>query len=356
MHSFKKKLIALSLVFLVGLSACKGNGPDEEKTVLSESTPTVNTEESAPTRAPLSTEPGEEEVTDAATINEITRYVRDTVNGPFRSYTAFPNFSAINEIPPIVFAGNRMLNRVTTNLGLEEISRTSYEAYLKENFNPEISLPLNANYELAYNKEKDSFSPAPEDTDRNFSPFSYFLDSVVTKTGDTYYFDTYEMQYEFVNAETGREETDNPIARMMIDGVTIGFSVPVGGQDLQLIDYRPLAKTRYTLEKNAYGKFNLLARQSLPSDQAYKEEAQKHFNAVQAQRGTISGVGSNTLAVRSWASMDAGIVGSLEQGNQVYFVNVFPDTAFYLAAPASDDPGIFNYAYGFGFMAKDYIH
>ncbi len=286
---------------------------------------------------------------------EVETYIASVVNGPFRAYTQFPNFTSINQIPAVVYSGNGLLEDAIRRTGLTSIPRTGLQSYLQEELHPDVEIQALPESMLAYDKSTDSFTLPIEESSRNFRPFSIWLEPQAVRIGDEIQFEAYELSYEFVNSDTGREESNNPLARMVIDEVTIGFSTPAQRQDLHLIDHRPLAKTRYTLTINPYGSYNMLKKESVDGDSTYKLSAQEIFADIIAEYGKVQGLDGYNLSVRTWASSDASVVGNLIEGNFVYYLNPFPDTPYYLAAPASSDGGTFDYKLGFGFMTAEYI-
>ncbi len=286
-------------------------------------------------------------------IPELEAYLLKVINGAFREKVAFPDFTQVNQLPAVALAGSDLLMEATTAVGLTRMSRTAYEQYLKENLNFGITLPTNANYMLAYDQNTDSFANNYEMRTRNFRPFSIFLDPVVTQEGENVYFDAYELAYEFVNAGTGEEERANPVARMVVDGVTVGFSAPIARNDLHLIDHRPLAKTRFTLQYTL-GTWNLISKTKLTRDESYKASAQELFSDVRAVRGVAAGMPSGRLNVRYWASAESSIVGTLDNATVIWYVDCLPGTGYILGGPEAL-PGVFNYDLGFGFMAKEYV-
>ncbi len=353
--ALRQKLPLLIIAFLLMpcllLPGCKGDPEETEKT-----------EKSHPDAAPLSGEDSPSSTTEAAPlitltaadIPEIEAYISSCVNGPFREYTEFPDFIAVQQLPLVIFSGSQLLLNAAEEVGTDHFSRSNYEQLLQENFNPDITLPLNADYVLAYDKESDSFRSDYEIDLRNFTPSSFWLDPELSQEGQDIYYDAYEFNYEYVNAESGREERENPIARMVVDEVTVGFSAPIVRKDLHLIDHRPLAKTRYTLRLNKSGGYYMVSKTKLSRDAAYKASAAKEFNDVKARTGSAFRLGGNRLNIRDWASDDAQIIGTLEEGTWIWFVDPLPTTGFYLGAPAALYD-VFDYSLGFGFMHSQYV-
>ncbi len=280
-------------------------------------------------------------------------YIEKLSNGPFREYSNFPDFTNVSQIPPVVLAGNHLLYDATRPVGLTRLSRNSYEQFLQSALNPGVTLPANANYQLAYDANSENFSNAYEMEERNFRPYSIWLDAEVSQEGNDIYFDAYELSYEFVNQSTGRDERNNPIARMVVDDVTIGFAAPIAHRDLHLIDHRPLAKTRYTIRRTGDG-WHLISKTKLRRNESYKTSATEQFAEVTAQLGTAINLSSGRLNVRDWASTNASILGTLHEGTTVWYVNCLPGTGFVLGAPAARG-AVFNYQLGYGFMSAEFI-
>lgn len=349
---FKKRttvLLSFFLAITIGLTAC--NNGDNKESETPDPSQDVNVSNSGSTTSEVAEEVV---VEDQEEIKRIERYIDMVVNGPFREYISFPNFTSVQEIPIEVYAGNGLLTDALQRTGLKTLPRSSYQAYLQERFHPDVTLSMPDNNILAYDRQSDSYNVTTKESARNFTPFSIWLEPVLKKAGNTYQYEAYELSYEFVNSDTGRNEKDNPLARMVVDGVTIGYSTPSQRQDLHLIDHRQLAKTRYTLSENEYG-LNLVSKSNFGGDAVYKASALPLFQDQKASFGVVSNLEGGVLAVRNWASADASISGNLIEGNYVYYVNAFPDTPYYLAAPASQDPYVFNYKLGFGFMTAEYI-
>lgn len=337
--------LALSLALVMVLGAACGNG-DQTKNTLKEASGTT---------AAVSTEAPKPAVTiSGKDLPRVEKYIASCVNGPFREYTDFPDFMSVKQLPPVIFSGSELLRKAAGSVGMEKFARANYELYLQQHFNPEITLPVNADYVFGYDKSSDSFVTHPKTEERNFTPSSFWLDPSLSQEGNAIFFDAYEVNYDYVNAKTGREERDNPIARMVVDDVTIGFSAPIVRRDLHLIDYRPLAKTRYTLGTNEQGGFYIVSKTKLPRDEAYKASAQKMFASIEARQGSAIRLGGSTLNVRDWATEESEIIGTLEEGTALWFVNPLPQSGFYLAAPAAYGP-VFDYTLGFGFVSSHYV-
>lgn len=336
--------IFLILVLLFSAVAC--NNTDESKNGGNTTGPSGQTADPSGSSQPVV------RVTDAD-IPELEAYISSVVNGAFREKATFPDFTNVNQLPPVALAGSDLLKKATTTVGLTRMSRSAYEQYLQANLNPAITLPANANYQLAYDQSSDTFANNYEMKTRNFRPFSIFLDPVVTQDGENVYFDAYELAYEFVNAGTGEEERSNPVARMVVDDVTVGFSAPIARNDLHLIDHRQLAKTRFTLRSSLDG-WNMISKTKLTRDESYKASALALFSDLRAVRGTAAGMPSGRLNVRNWASTDSSIVGTLDDGTVLWYVDCLPSTGYILGGPEAM-PGVFNYDLGFGFIAKEYV-
>ncbi|NCC82952.1 MAG: hypothetical protein EOM03_02345 [Clostridia bacterium] len=333
-------LVLLSASVVLGASACN----DDDKTQSTTTPPT--------TTQALVTDPVVQ-VTEAD-LPAIQAYIESCVNGPFREYVTFPDFFEVSQLPPVVFAGSNLLREATLALGSVSFPRSSYQQYLQRNFNPELTLPANANYQIAYDQAADSFNSYYEPDKRNFTPFSFWLDASLSQEGTDIYFDAYEISYEYVNADSGREERDNPIARMVCDEVTIGFSAPIARRDLHLIDHRPLAKTRYTLQASLDGGYNLISKTKLKRDNAYKASALEMFEDVRATRGMSVKLNKSRLNVRAWATQDSEIVGTLDEGTKLWYINPLPETGFVIGAPAARS-AVFNYNLGFGFLSANFV-
>lgn len=342
--------LALSLLLLLSslaFTACRSDEKDKTPEGTTQQAELLPSDESAATTAAL-------RKIDSSDLPEIESYIASCVNGPFREYTPFPDFISVQQLSPLILSGSELLLKATKSVGLESFPRSQYEVYLQENFHPDITLPAGADYRFGYDKDTDSFRNDYELAERNFRPFSIWLDPELSREGQDIYFDAYELNYEFVNAETGREERENPIARMVVDDVTVGFSAPIARQDLHLIDHRPLAKTRYTLRPSGKDGFQMISKTKLSRDAAYKASAMKLFADVEAMQGSLFRLGGDTLGVRDWASEDAQILGTLEEGTLIWYVNPLPTTGYVLGAPAASYE-VFDYRLGFGFMAKQYI-
>lgn len=336
-------LTALALTFTgLGLSACRSDkDKDKNPAPASSTSVTAPSVQASPTPAAVKLS--------QADVPKIQDYIASCVNGPFREYTSFPDFISVQQLPAVIFSGSEQLVKATREVGLVSFSRSNYEQYLQENFNPDITLPLSADYVIGYDKDTDSFRNDYELARRNFRPSSFWLDPELSQAGDNIYFDAYEISYEYVNPDTGREERENPIARMVVDDVTIGFSAPIVRHDLHLIDYRPLAKTRYTIRRNKSDGFYMVSKTKLARYAAYKASAMKIFGEVEARTGKAFRLGGGTMKVRDWASEDAHVLGTLEEGTWLWFVDCLPNSGFYLGAPGATY-AVFNYNYGFGFL------
>lgn len=335
----KKSLLALLLVFAFVLSACNLSGDDEETTGSS-------TE---------STEKVENVNVDSEDLQKrIYAYIDTVVNGSFREVSTFPNFTSLGEIPAVDFADSDLLRNYLKELDVNSVSREDYEAYLQDNFNPKITLPKNANYQRNYNKEDDVFALNVEREERSFIPSSFWQGIEFSSSGDDIYFDAYEFNYEFVNKETGIDEVDNPIARIVVDETTIGFATPIIKRDLYLIDHSPLAKTRYTLRINDNDRLNLISKTSLDRDANFKHSAQMKYNHVEAKEGRVGKLSSNRLNIYARPSSNADTLGNVEENTYMWYIDLNPELDFYLTAPASTGTA-FNYNYGFGFANKKNI-
>lgn len=361
-------ILSLALICPAFLTGCSGNKENQDtpasataagKTAATESSgsekeasPSESGAETAATSAPAEAPSivlGEKD------LPGIKSYIDSCVNGPFREYETFPDFISVQQLPAVIFSGSELLLKACASVGLDSFTRSHYEQYLKEHFHPDITLPSNADYIFGYDAEEDSFRTDYEISKRNYRPFSTWLEPELSQNGEDIYFDSYELNYEFVNAETGRDEKDNPLARMVIDGVTVGFSAPIARRDLHLIDHRPLAKTRYTLRMNFDGSYYMVSKTKLGRDEAYKKAASELFNSLEAVPVNANLRGGNKLDVRDWASDSANLLGTLQDGTFIWYVNVLPSTGYYLGAPAAKS-AVFNYKLGFGFMKAGFLN
>ena len=288
-------------------------------------------------------------------LPEIEKYLDSIVNGNFREFKSFPYFNKVSEIPAIVFSSGNILQEASKKFNTPQVPRSEYEKFLQDYFGPAITLPSSANYVRGYNSNDDSFNAKLDLSTRNFYPSSFWKDASISQEDDKIYFDAYEFNYEFVNTDTGSSEHNNPIARILVDEVTIGFSSPIVKRDLYLIDHAPLAKTRYTLKLNADGNFNLISKTRLSADEAYKQSAMTIYQNAKAVLGSTKNLGGSSIAVVNAPERNSKMLATLLEGTSVWYIDVFPNKEYYLFAPASNSAAIFDYRIGFGYGFKEYI-
>ena len=291
------------------------------------------------------------EVTNA-NLSEVEEYLDSIVNGSYRELRSFPMFTQLGELPAVAFADGNLLQEAGGNASLESISRTDYQLFLQQYFNSGITLPESVNYQRGFDRENDVFNLNRERTERNFFPETYWQDAMITQEGNTVYYDAYEFNYEFVNNDTGLDETGNPLARIVVDEVTIGFATPIVQREVRMLDYLPLAKTRYTLEVQRNGDLNLISKTRLDGDEAYKASAREAFANVRAVFGQANVDG--TLSIRTHPQEGATLLGTLEDTTNLWYIDPLPESDFYIVAPAARS-AVFNYKIGFGFSLKSEI-